>query len=136
MNNKKEWIDVQWKKIWLGVGAGIITTIVMTAAFTGLVFGEIMDESHLPYAAAMIVIVSSFVGPGISGGRGAVLNQMLVGFLYWVVLLGINAVLFDGNLSGLLPSLLMIACGTISAILLVRPRKHGNKKWKKKYQHR
>lgn len=133
---KFEWMTIRWKNVFIGVGISTVVTIALTGAFAGLVSGQVMEERNLAYIALGIVMLSSFFGAGIAGGRGQVLDQLGVGFLYWVVLLAINAILFGGNLDGLWPTLAVIFGGCGAALLVLHRGKRTSKRSRRRYRNR
>lgn len=136
MEMKYEWMAIQWKKVCFGGCVSIVVTMALTGAFAGLVSGYVMEEMWLAYAALGIVMLSSFLGAGVAGGRGQILNQFAVGFMYWVMLLAINAILFEGNLSGLMPTLIAIMGGCAAASLVLCKGSRTSKHKKRRYRHR
>lgn len=135
-NMKCEWMDVRWKNVFVGVGISAVVTMVLTGAFAGLVSGLVMEESNLVYAALGIVMLSSFLGAGVAGGRGQVVDQIAVGIMYWIVLLAINALLFDGNLSGLWPTFAAIVGGCGTALLVLHRGNQSSKRKRRRYRNR
>ncbi len=136
MDKKSAWMILQWKPICFGVCVSIIATMVLTGAFAGLVSKQLLEENSLSYIALGIVMVSSFTGAGIAGKGGGGVNQLAVSMLYWVVLLAINAVLYDGNLKGMLPTLAAIIGGGGAAIIILRKGSNYTKHRYRKYRHR
>lgn len=133
---KYEWMTIQWKKVLFGVCVSVVVTMVLTGVFAGLVSGQFMEEHLLSYVALGIIMLSSFLGAGIAGGRGQVINQLAIGVLYWVVLLGINAMMFDGNLSGMVPTLIAIFGGCAVALLVLQRGGGASKHKRRRYRRR
>lgn len=135
-NMKCEWMSIRWKNVFTGLGISAVITIALTGAFAGLVSGQVMEECNLVYAALGIVMLSSFLGAGAAGGRGQAADQFAVGLLYWMVLLTINAILFDGELDGLWPTLVAIIGGCGAALLVLHSGSHTHKHRRRKYRNR
>ncbi len=133
---KYEWMDVRWKNIFTGAGISFVITMALTGAFAGLVSSQMLEENVMQYAALGIVMLSSFLGAGIAGGRGKVVNQFAVGIMYWIILLAINATLFDANLSGLWPTLAAILGGCGAALLVLHRGNRAPKRKRHKYHNR
>lgn len=72
----------------------------------------------------------------IGKGRGNSLEMIAVGAGWIVVLLGINAVLFDCRLSGMIPTVLIIMGGIGASMLMSFGRRDTRRKGRRKYPHR
>lgn len=119
MNRNLNLPQLQWKRMGFAVAVSVLATIVLTALFAALVNAGMVQEDTLVYIAPGIVICASLLGSASAGGRGGLAQNLLVGGLYWVMLLGINALMYDGQLHGILPTLALICGGSIAGWLLM-----------------
>lgn len=125
---------LDWRCVGLGTGVSTLVLLALTGGVAALMERGVLGLEWMNYAAAAILLVSSFLGAGFAlGGRGGWVDAASaeVGFL--LVLLILNALLFDGALSGFWVTVLMTAGGGAGAVLLLnRPRKSGRARYRKR----
>lgn len=126
----------RWKRIGLGVGVGVLTLLSLTAAGAALMDGEIVSLEWMNYLAVAILLLSSFVGALTArSGENRWAGPLTAGAAMWLFLLTVNALGYEGNLSGAGVTALAILGGAGSASLLGRTgrRRSGARR---KYRHR
>lgn len=126
--------DVRWKRIALGSGISFLVTLTLVAVFAGLMDREMMGLEWMGYSAVAILILSGFTGTAAVMAGGSLLETGLAACLYWVLLLGVNAVLYECVLSGMWVTLLAIAGGWGSAVLLLGLRNRRPRSRRRKYK--
>ena len=108
-----------WKRMILGVGVSVVCVLTMTAAGAALMDREMVSMEWMNYLAALALVVSSLIG-GITAAADERrwMGPLAAGAGLWLFLLAVNALGYDGDLSGALPTALAIAGGSGAAILL------------------
>ena len=128
---------IEWKKIAMGIGVSLVGTLTMVGLFALLMERETIPVKWMNYLAAFSLLVGSFLGAMTIGkGRGNSLEMIAVGAGWIVVLLGINTVLFDCRLSGMIQTVLIIMGGIGASMLLSSGRRDARRKGRRKYSHR
>jgi len=128
---------IEWKKIAMGIGVSLVGTLTMVGLFAILMERETIPVKWMNYLAAFSLLVGSFLGAMTIGkGRGNSLEMIAVGAGWIVVLLGINAVLFDCRLSGMIPTVLIIMGGIGASMLMSFGRRDTRRRGRRKYPHR
>lgn len=100
---------------------GMISTIIMGVAVTGMVNKNVMSISALSVAAVITIIVSGFLSSVVSGARAGerrLLTCMCTGAMYFVTLICGNALFFDGKFNGLVGGALCIMGTSFAACLI------------------
>lgn len=105
----------------LGWLAGVLVTLGTAVVVTSLIAGERTGEGVANTAAVAAMLLASFVGAMVTGGK--IGNRRLVmclasGGLYFVTLLCCNALFFDGSYQGLLAAALTILGSSLVAGLM------------------
>ena len=128
---------IEWKKIAMGIGVSLVGTLTMVGLFALLMERETIPVKWMNYLAAFSLLVGSFFGAMTIGkGRGNSLEMIAVGAGWIVVLLGINTVLFDCRLSGMIPTVLIIMGGIGASMLMSFGRRDTRREGRRKYPHR
>lgn len=116
----------------VGVMASAGVTIACSAIAAKLMDGEVLAENKIGYAVMVILILSSWTGGLVAWKRirsRRLLMCLASGAIYFCVLLGINALFFQGMYSGAGETALLIFCGSMLAVLPgFREKKSGNRK--------
>jgi len=104
----------------LAVGAGVSMGITMILAVITALLAEreILAEQTIGYAALVILLLASVSGSAVSAGkikRQKLMVCMVSGVLYYLMLLGMTALFFGGQYTGMGVTGLVIAggCGTV-----------------------
>lgn len=100
----------------------IAVTLLLAGIFACLINAEKFGEEAIGYGGMGILFAASAAGcvdavRKTDGGR--FLTGLLCGGLYFITLIGITALFFDGGYHGVLVNALMILCGSMVAVLLV-----------------
>lgn len=107
------------RRVLLGVGVGLVVMLATAGGIAWLVYRGMLGREHLSIASAVILVLGSLLGALSTGrGEGRLVRCFVVGVGIVLALLLMNLLLFDGNLRGLLPGLLVIAGGAGAAALL------------------
>ncbi len=128
-NQRKTSIPVGLALGWL---AGVFVTLLTAVVATALIAGEHAGEESANTAAVAAVLVASFIGAMVAGGK--IGSRRLVmclasGGIYFLTLLCVNALLFDGHYEGLLAAALTTAGSSLVAGLV------GNRQKRQKNRH-
>lgn len=125
------------KNVVKGLVTGILITLVGTAVMSALIIREMLKESAIGYVSMGILLAASiaaaFVAMKNAERRKGVIAA-ITGASYAVVLLALNALLYRGGYEGVGVTMLLIAGGSMSAIMLGANQKkkgHGSKRKKK-----
>lgn len=113
------------KRILLASGMGLLLILAGTGAFAWLILQRVIDITHLDLMAAAVLIFGSGGTALLSGaGEGSGKRTLLSEGVLVLLLLGLNLVLFDGSLTGVLPCVVLMG-GTAGGICLLRMGKTG-----------
>lgn len=138
MKTNQDWnLDaLDWKRIGLSLGISVITLLAMTGLAAWLMNGELVARAWGNYLAALILVLSSLIGALTARIKdNPWIGPAAVGAGLWLILLGINAICYGGDLSGALPTALAILGGCGAGALLGG----GNRRRsypRRKYRHR
>jgi hypothetical protein len=118
----------------LGIGVSTLVLVALTGGVAALMERGVLGLEWMNYAAAAILLLSAFLGAGFAlGGRGGWADAASAEAGFLLVLLILNALLFEGALSGFWVTVLMTAGGGTGAVLLLnRPRKTGRTRYRKR----
>lgn len=120
MNREK--VQLEWKRIGLGTGVGLLWILTMAALSAWAVGGEWIGEGWMDELSALTLILAGMLGGMVGkGGQDHGLGALVTGALVWLILLMLNAVLFDGGLSGAPAAAVAIVGGSGAAMLLRAP---------------
>lgn len=125
--------------IFTGTLACIITTLLLTALLAKIVASGSIEESRARYYIIGILFLASFTG-GIVGIK-ALDKQKLpvclgIGAIYALILLATTILFFDSRFNGVLPSVFLILCGSVTALLVKMEGRGSGKRRKPKYRNR
>lgn len=121
MKTSKEWNagNLDWKRLALSLGISVLAMLTLTAAGAWLMDRETVDRSWMNYLAALVLLVSAFLGAMTAKSReDRWKGPAIAGAGLWLVLLAINALCCGGDLSGAGATALAILGGTGAATLL------------------
>ena len=116
----------------IGAGGSMLATLVLTAMAANLMNRETVGEQSLDALTAGILVLSGAVGAliawGVTGHHRLPVCT-LSGAVYYLVLLGVNALLFDGAYHAVAVTAVAIlgGCGAVALLGLKEGRKryHG-----------
>ncbi len=112
--------QLHWRRIGLGAALAMLTTLVLTGALAALMEREVLAVEWSRYLAVAVLLASGFAAGASALGGGTVMETGLSAALYWLMLLGVNAGLYQGSRGGLGVTLLAILGGWGSSLLLFR----------------
>lgn len=138
MKSNQDWnLDaLDWKRIGLSLGISVITLLAMTGLAAWLMNGELVARAWGRYLAALILVSSSLIGALTARIKdNPWIGPAAVGAGLWLILLGINAICYGGDLSGALPTALAILGGCGAGVLLGRGTRRRSYP-RRKYRHR
>lgn len=109
--------------------SSVLTTIVLTAIFALLMNTEKMTEKSIGYAGMGILMAASLIGASVAErklGGNRLMAGLGAGGIYFLVLICVTALFFDGSYHGVCANALMILCGSGIAIIFGKsPYKTG-----------
>ena len=124
-----------------GLGIGILVSIAITilsaAAIAWLVASEKIGEGSMDFLSGVIHVAAAALGAWIASALTKKMRLqvcLLTGLGYYLALLGVTALLFEGQYSGMGVTALLIAVGCVSIALL--PTKNASLFKKKKHAYR
>lgn len=118
----------------LGLLAGLIITFSGAALMAFLIAGGTAGESSAEIAASVIQLLSAAIGALTAVGcirKMRLQICLLTGLTYYLVLLGITALFFEGSYDGMLISALMVLIGS-AGVAFVPSKKAGTGKKRRK----
>lgn len=97
----------------------VMSALAGAALVAKLVDGEWLQEDAIGYAVPLLLILSSYLGCRICAARCGKkwMGCLLTALLYVVLLVSVNALLFDGQYSGVGVTLLTVTGGAGMAML-------------------
>lgn len=108
-----------------GVAAGATVSLCISVGgaliVAWMVGAEMMGAEGVGYAAMVILLVSSLLGPWLAATlikHQRLMICMVTGCVFLVVLVGVNVLFFGGQFQGLLPSVLLILGGSVASALI------------------
>lgn len=111
--------NVEWKRIGFGIGVGAVALLAMTGLGAWVLERELMGVQWADYLAAVILLVSSFLGAKTAGASAERwIGPVLTGLGLWLVLAVIHVFGFGGPLEGAGVTALAILGGSGAAVLL------------------
>lgn len=128
-----------WKRALFGLTVGLIVIVSAAGAGAWLINREILGRENMDVAAAVILVLGGLLG-GLSAGRGegrlGRCAMVAIGLI--LVLLFLNLLLFEGNLSGLLPGALAVLGSTGASMLIGGEKRSRNRRTRsyRKYRNR
>ena len=118
----------------VGLAWGAMVNLGLTLIGSGLV-AYLVDRGTMPvgaigYGAMVILVLSALCGALMAHSKIKRLRLqvcLISGGIYYLMLLGMTMLLFGGRFQGMGVTALMVACGSILAILVGLPKDRGGK---------
>ena len=112
-----------------GISGSLLTTLIVTAMFAGMISKELIPEEKIGYSAIVVVLVSVIIGVSIaiSKSENRILPLVCVGLSYLVVLMTLTGIFFSADYQRVGITILIVIFGCISATIL---SKKGGKNYK------
>ena len=123
----------------LGAMVSLAATLAACAAWARLLDGEFLGEESVGYGVAIIVIFSTWLGTmtAIRKRKGErLLTALAVGLVYFLILLLVNLVFYNGEYAGVPVTVLLIFGGSFLAVLTAPGEKRVGKTSKIKIANR
>lgn len=129
--------SVRWQSVALGCGVGMVTAVCACAGAAGLMVKGAVGLQTMSLWAAGITVGAGLLGSlaAMLGGGGP-LEGVLAALGELVVLFGLNAVLYDGEMEGVAVTALALAGGCGAAVLLRMGRGSGPKHRRRRRKNR
>ena len=122
--------------VMIGLGCCVLTTAILTVIAAYFISGEILAEQNLSYCAMAILFVSSLSGAWMSvkyAKEKRIITGMVTGAVYYLCLIAVTALFFEGRYQGLSETALLIFGGVGIVILMgLRPQKQTYSRRRKK----
>lgn len=117
-------------KVVVGMIAGWMITIIGAAIATTLIQKETIKQSDVSMITAMIVLMGSWSSSLICANRypeKRLLMNLCGGSMYYLSLMCVAIVMFDGLKGGILATFMVSVAGALTAFLLSAHSKHKQK---------
>lgn len=104
----------------VGITAALGVTVICIAIFAWLTNSEIIKENHLDYCVMITVLISAFVGSWIAVRKvkqNSLLTCAIAGASYYVLLLMINILFYEGQFAGMIETGLLALGGSMCVFL-------------------
>lgn len=122
-----------------GIGAGVATaiaiTLILAAIISWLISVEKLGEQFIGYGSLITLLVSSSAGSAVAihaVKQKLAITSVLTGLIYYIILLSVTALFFEGQYQAMGVTLLVIAAGSIGVYLASlrggKSKKHVNRK--------
>lgn len=118
---------------------GIVITLLLGAMEATLVAQKQIQETQIGYGIMLILLIGAAVTSTVAWKKikhRKLLVCTLSGAIYLLLLLFTTALFFGGQYEGLLPGILLVACGTMLPVLLSRSTGGAGKRRKRKRTNR
>ena len=122
----------------LAIGAAVSTgiTILLCAVGAMLIDREMLGENTIGYIAMVTLLAASYIG-GLTAA-GAIKHRYAAvcgaaALIYYGILIGMNALFFDGIYRGMGVTALLVGCGCTLSLLTVQRKGRGGRA-KKRYK--
>ncbi len=123
----------------LGCATCLGVTLLGAMLFAGLISKEVLSESSMGFCAMAVILLAAAAGTAVSVGRIKRQRAMvcaLTGGIYYVVLLAITALFFEGQYAGMGETALLVLAGCGVILLLGLREKKSRPARKRKNVHR
>ena len=123
------------KAILSGTSTGAATSFLGAAVLAKLLDSEVMKMENVGYGILMIHLLAVFLGVKETlrrAGKAGIWAAAATGASYFLLLLAVNALFFQGEFTGMGVTLLLIAAATAGAVLTEGKRsgKRGRRHYK------
>lgn len=126
------------------VGVGVLLSFVITVLaailIAMMIIGERMDQNQIHLGSAATLLLASFVGTFyvvITMGEKRLLFSAVSGGVYFLLLLLVTLLCFEGVYANVWQALIMVIGGSISAgIIKMNSKKTSYRIWKKRSRNR
>ena len=121
----------------LGILTSILVTLVGTASASWLIAGGTVGEDGVPVVACILQLIGAATGALTSTlciKKMRLQICMLSGLIYYLTLLGITALFFDGEYAGMGLAALMIVLGCACVAIWAPNNKYPGRKRKRGYR--
>lgn len=132
-------MNVSWKSngttktLILSVGFCVLITVLFSMCAAWMICNEKIREEYTGYVVMIIILLASFGGSIMAcekSGCKRLTIAVLTGFIYFVVLMSIGILIYDGTLRGVGETMLIVLCGSIlGAMWTTRGKKRGKVKF-------
>lgn len=120
------------RKVCFGAGISMAITVILAMVNAWMICSEKMPEKTIGYGVMLIILVSSYMGSLIAckmHGTNKLATTMITGGIYMAVLLVMGVLLFDGTLTAVGETSLLVLCGCVLAAMW-SSRRTKTKKYK------
>lgn len=123
--------------ITIGVGLvlSLIITVLAAVLIAMMVISERMEPGHIYFGSAATMLLASFIGAlyvVLMMGEKKLLFSMVTGGAYFLVLVCVSMLFFDGMIANVWQALILVIGGSFSAgIIKMNSKKTSYRKWKK-----
>lgn len=123
--------------ITIGVGLvlSLIITVLAAVLIAMMVISERMEPGHIYFGSAATLLLASFIGAlyvVLMMGEKKLLFSMVTGGAYFLVLVCVSMLFFDGMIANVWQALILVIGGSFSAgIIKMNSKKTSYRKWKK-----
>lgn len=114
----------------VSVLASMATTIILTGILAFMINSERITENAIGYGGMGILLAASFAGAIVAekeANGNPLLASLFSGGIYFLVLIGITALFFEGSYKGVWVNALMILGGCGLAVILGKPSRRRGK---------
>ena len=134
---KRNQLKVTNVPITIGVGLllSLIITVLAAILIAMMIIGERMEPSHIYFGSAATLLLASFIGAlyvVLTMSEKRLLFSTISGVVYFLVLICITLVFFDGMFTNVWQALILVTGGSISAgVIKMNSKKTRYRKWRK-----
>ena len=122
----------------LGAVGSLISTVIGAGVFAYMISAEKIPAEAVGYCAMAVLLISSVLGPLIAAGRikrRRLYVCAISGLIYFLLLLGITALLFGGQYQGMGVTALLVLAGA-GTVAMLNPAKKTSHSSRYKMKHR
>lgn len=115
----------------VGAVISMVVTLALTAVGATLVVSEVVAVTRVKYYVILVLLASAMIGTAASAKKSdrKLYIGLIAGVLYFLLLLSVTAVFFEGQYHGIGVSVITVISGCVAAVLLgFREGKRVNKR--------
>ena len=108
-----------------GCAVSVLIAVAGAVIFAKLIDSGLLPENAIGYSSMLILLISSFAGAWTSASkikRRKAFSCLICGAVYYGILLSMTALLFGGQYQGMGVTALLIAAGSVCAIIPEFPK--------------
>ena len=128
--------DSRLKRMIAGITGSVLTTMMVTAIFAGMISKKIIPEEKLGYCTVAVLLISVIAGNKIGTSKcdNKTVTSVCLGTAYLAILLILTAIFFGAQYQGLGVTIIIVLVGCVLAAMTGKNGSKNQKFKKSKYK--